>query len=320
MCIIFGKKGSIRMYLLKVNLARTSEYMPRSLSQISQNCFQRSLTPKIRLNVLTTKIPVNIATSVICVAEIRDWCRRINKKQMVSIAVSESFKEICPSFCGAAIHATVKNSALSESLWDEIIAYSNELSEKYTTDTIKERAGIQATRLAYKAFGKDPSRYRPACEQLARRILQGKDLYHINTVVDVVNLLSLYTGYSTAALDEACIIGNNVELGIGWSNEPYQAIGRGVLNIENLPVYRDAEGAFATPTSDSTRTMVSLDTTNLLVLINAYDGDHQHLHEAIKYGVRCLEQYACASNIEVTVYASHITPQIEALQQECDCF
>lgn len=146
-----------------------------------------------------------------------------------------------------------------------------------------------------------------------------RKLYHINTVVDVVNLLSLYTGYSTAALDGACIAGNNVELGIGRANEPYQAIGRGLLNIENLPVYRDTEGAFATSTSDSTRTMVSLDTTNLLVLINAYDGDHQHLHEAIKYGVRCLEQYARASNIEVTIYASHITPQIEALQQKYDC-
>lgn len=238
---------------------------------------------------------------------------------MVSIAVSESFKNICPDFCGAGIHATVKNSALSDALWEEITAYGNELSGKYTIDTIKERAGIYATRLAYKAFGKDPSRYRPACEQLARRILQGKELYHINTVVDVVNLLSLYTGYSTAALDGACIAGNNVELGIGRANEPYQAIGRGLLNIENLPVYRDTEGAFATPTSDSTRTMVSLDTTNLLVLINAYDGDHQHLHEAIKYGVRCLKQYTCASNIEVTVYASHITPQIEALQQKYDC-
>lgn len=224
---------------------------------------------------------------------------------MVSIAVSESFKNICPDFCGAGIHATVKNSALSDALWEEITAYGNELSGKYTIDTIKERAGIYATRLAYKAFGKDPSRYRPACEQLARRILQGKELY---------------TGYSTAALDGACIAGNNVELGIGRANEPYQAIGRGLLNIENLPVYRDTEGAFATPTSDSTRTMVSLDTTNLLVLINAYDGDHQHLHEAIKYGIRCLKQYACASNIEVTTYASHITPQIEALQQECDCF
>lgn len=42
---------------------------------------------------------------------------------MVSIAVSESFKNICPDFCGAGIHATVKNSALSDALWEEITAY-----------------------------------------------------------------------------------------------------------------------------------------------------------------------------------------------------
>ena len=54
---------------------------------------------------------------------------------MVSIAVSESFKNICPDFCGAGIHVTVKNSALSDALWEEITAYGNELSGKYTIDT-----------------------------------------------------------------------------------------------------------------------------------------------------------------------------------------
>lgn len=36
------------------------------------------IDPKIHLNVLITKIPANIATSVTCVAEIRDCCKRTN--------------------------------------------------------------------------------------------------------------------------------------------------------------------------------------------------------------------------------------------------
>lgn len=110
--------------------------------------------------------------------------------------------------------ATVKNSPSSDALWKEIAEQEAWLCANFTTESIKHRSGIAATRLAYKAFGKDPSRYRPACEQLARRVLQGKGLYHVDTIVDLVNLVSLVAGYSTAALDVDKIVGN-VTLGIG---------------------------------------------------------------------------------------------------------
>ena len=35
-------------------------------------------------------------------------------------------------------------------------------------------------------------------------------------------------------------------LGIGKSGEPYEGIGRGELNIEGMPVYRDAMGGIST--------------------------------------------------------------------------
>ena len=35
------------------------------------------------------------------------------------------------------------------------------------------------------------------------------------------------------------IQGTHLELGIGKAGEPFEGIGRGVLNIEGLPVYRD---------------------------------------------------------------------------------
>ena len=46
---------------------------------------------------------------------------------------------------------------------------------------------------AYRALGTDPTRYRGSNEALVRRIVQGKGLYRVNTVVDVNNLLSLET-------------------------------------------------------------------------------------------------------------------------------
>lgn len=209
----------------------------------------------------------------------------------MQITISNTFHDVCPQFIGGAILAEVKNSATTPELWAEIERIANVLRNNYTTDTIKEQSGIAATREAYRRAGKDPSRYRPACEQLARRILQGKDLYSIDQLVDFGNLVSLYCGYSTAMLDAEKILGENITLGIGTSGEPYEGIGRGVLNIENLPVYRDEEGGFATPTSDSVRTMISADTKHILLLINGYDGNEDRLTDALNYAYAGLKRF-----------------------------
>ena len=211
---------------------------------------------------------------------------------MIEIKVTDAFRDVCPDFLGAVIEADVENSPTSSELWEEINRYIAQLRTEYTTDSIKQRAGIAATRKAYKKAGKDPSRYRPACEQLARRVLQGKDLYSVDTLVDLVNLASLFSGYSTAALDRDKIEGDTLTLGLGEAGEPYEGIGRGVLNIEHLPVYRDEVGGVATPTSDNVRTMMSPETHHLVVLINGYDGDRKMLEDTIALTQELLRRFA----------------------------
>lgn len=221
---------------------------------------------------------------------------------MYKITISTDFKAVCPQFLGAAVFAEVENPATPAALWDEICDFIEELRKNFSTDTIKERSGIAATRAAYRAAGKDPSRYRPACEQLVRRVLQGKDLYSVDTLVDLGNLVSLSSGYSTGAIDADKIAGKHIELGIGREGEPYEGIGRGVLNIAHLPVYRDEIGAFASPTSDSTRTMLSADTRHLLLLINGYDGDKSNVDKAATLTADLLTRYANARNIVRTEF------------------
>lgn len=216
---------------------------------------------------------------------------------MLTIIKSPAFSERCPQFLGGALTATVTNSPTSVALQSEIDATIDRLLQTYDTTSIKSQAGIAATRNAYRLFGKDPSRYRPSCEQLARRALQGKGLYTISTLVDLGNLLSLASGYSVAVLDRSRITGETITLGLGDANEPYEAIGRGLLNIEHLPVYRDSIGGFATPTSDNVRTMVSETTTKVLILINAYDGDADCLSRTMALAERLLLSHAAASDI-----------------------
>ena len=216
---------------------------------------------------------------------------------MMEITQTPLFKEKWGSFQGAYLLADVTNSPTSPALWAEIEAECQSLRDAFTPDSVKLRSGIAATRAAYRACGKDPSRYRPACEQLARRVLQGKRLYSVNTLVDLGNLVSLRCGYATGLLDADRVVGN-VALGIGRADETYEGIGRGSLNIEGLPVYRDEEGPIASPTSDSTRTMLSMDTRRLLFIINAYDGDEANICATIDYAKDLLIRYGESKKVE----------------------
>lgn len=213
----------------------------------------------------------------------------------MKIIVSQEIEQVCPEFVGACVDARVVNSPYSEALWREIDALCRKYRGELTTESLKEMASISATRRVYKACGKDPSRYRPASEALIRRALQGKELYRLNTLVDLVNLASIAFGYSIGGFDAEKFAGDTLTLGIGREGEPYEGIGRGMLNIQGLPVYRDAKGGVGTPTSDNERTKISEHTSHLVVLVNGYDGNEQRVRENAEYIQELLRKY-CQSD------------------------
>ena len=109
---------------------------------------------------------------------------------MFTITVSEEIRTKCPQYHGIAVYAEVRNTPYDEGLWQEIAHFTEHLQRTETTESIKQQTAIVATREAYRACGKDPSRYRPSAEALRRRLLRGLDLYRIDTLVDLVNLVS----------------------------------------------------------------------------------------------------------------------------------
>ena len=220
----------------------------------------------------------------------------------MQIIVSQEIESVCPTFVGAAVEAQVVNTPYSKELWDEIHALEDRFRQELTTESLKDLPGIAATRRVYKACGKDPSRYRPASEQLIRRMLQGKELYQIDTLVDLVNLASIAYGYSIGGFDADKFVGDTLTLGVGREGEPYEGIGRGMLNIAGLPVYRDAVGGVGTPTSDHERTKMTLETTHLVVLINGYDGNEQRVTANAQFIQELLRKYAQSDGGTVTLY------------------
>lgn len=223
----------------------------------------------------------------------------------MNIIVSEEIERVCPKFVGACVDAMVANSPYCAELWEEVHRLGEHCRQTLTTETLKKLPSIAATRTVYQACGKDPSRYRPASEQLIRRMLQGKELYQIDTLVDLVNVASIAYGYSIGGFDADKFVGDTLTLGIGREGEPYEGIGRGMLNIAGLPVYRDAQGGVGTPTSDNERTKITLHTTHLVVLINGYDGDKQRVLENAQYIQQLLRRFAhCEDGGTVTAYGN----------------
>jgi DNA/RNA-binding domain of Phe-tRNA-synthetase-like protein len=209
----------------------------------------------------------------------------------MKVIVSEEIEQVCLGFVGACVEADVVNTPYCEGLWKEIRALGEHYKATLTTESLKELSGIAATRRVYKACGKDPSRYRPASEQLIRRMLQGKELYQIDTLVDLINLASIKYGYSIGGFDASKFVGDTLTLGVGRAAEPYEGIGRGMLNIEGLPVYRDAQGGVGTPTSDNERTKITIDTRHLVVLINGYDGNEEQVRANAEFILDLVRRY-----------------------------
>ncbi|MCL1949709.1 MAG: hypothetical protein FWF59_08260 [Turicibacter sp.] len=197
---------------------------------------------------------------------------------MKKIMIDPALKAKLPDFEVAVMSFEVEPPEPSdESLQEEMADLGNAIKTSHSLESLLQEPRIKAARDSYKALGKDPSRYRLATEALLRRLIKGSGLYQINNLVDMGNILSVNTRRS-----------------IG-TNEAYEGIGRGAINIENIPVYVDDIGPFGTPTSDTDRTRITDKTTQVLLFIISFDGE-AGLHEDVRLAIDYYTRYANASN------------------------
>lgn len=217
------------------------------------------------------------------------------------IEFEDIFREGAPGYKMLYLEANVSNGPTPESLREDLENLAQEIEGKYSIPDINKIPAIAATRKAYKTFGKDPNRYRPSQEQLMRRILKGLGLYNVNALVDAGNLVSISTGCSLGIFDRDKISGDVLTLGVGKKDEPYEGIGRGILNIEGMPVIRDGVGGIGTPTSDHERTKVSENTKRISVCLHLYDSSSVSPDSVAMLLKDVLHKYCDASEIECRI-------------------
>ncbi len=159
-----------------------------------------------------------------------------------------------------------------------------------------EIPGVRGSRVAYKAFGRNPGRYRVSSEALLRRVKRGDELYHINSVVDVNNLISVESGLSVGSYDLGQISGP-VIFRKAEAGEGYEGIGKDFLDMENMLVLADDKGIFGSSMSDSTRAMVTEDTKDVLAVIYCFENSII-LEALLANASEAFAKYAGAKEIE----------------------
>jgi DNA/RNA-binding domain of Phe-tRNA-synthetase-like protein len=153
-----------------------------------------------------------------------------------------------------------------EALAEEMRLACEKIQRQFTPEQVMELESVKAVRGMFRSWGIDPARYRPSSEALLRRVAQGKGLYRVSNVVDSGNLGSLETGWPYGIYNRALISGP-VVLREGAESETYEGIGKKTWHLAGRPVLADSAGAFGSPISDSTRTMVTEAARDILAVI-----------------------------------------------------
>lgn len=218
---------------------------------------------------------------------------------MIKIEIEPQLISACPTIRLGIIQCKVNTQEECPDLWGHINKTTQTLQEELAVGAIKDLPAIDSSKKGYRAAGKDPSRYRLSADSLLRRIVNGKGLYKINNVVDLLNLVSIKTAFSIGGYNATKIDGT-VRFGIGEKEETYEGIGRGKLNIEGLPIFRDKKGAFGSPTSDSLRTQIDVNCKDFLMIIISFQ-EERGLREAMDVASELLVSHAEAKEIQTEI-------------------
>ncbi len=218
---------------------------------------------------------------------------------MSVIYIDDSIRSICPDLAIGLIEYEAAVIAHHSELWEKIEHECAVIMEKFKIEQLAELPEIADCRKFYKQCGKDPSRYRVSSEALIRRILQGKGLYKVNSIVDFNNLVSIRSLFSVCSYDREQLSGD-ITFRIGQPGESFKGIRKEMINLEGLPVFSDDFGPFGSPTHDSERTMITEKSRHIMTKIMSFSGN-KLLQPVMDYSAGILRDI-----LQISVFSIHI--------------
>ena len=149
-----------------------------------------------------------------------------------------------------------------------------QVRNKYSLDSVKDYPTFRAYRDFFWSIKIDPTKIRPAAEALIRRILAGKTLPSINTLVDAYNLASIKSRIALATFDADRLKG---DLLMRFAEEGEQFYGIGmkkplILKGGEIVVSDDKKLIAVYPYRDADNTKVTEETENIMMLVCGVPG------------------------------------------------
>jgi len=154
------------------------------------------------------------------------------------------------------------------------VEVTRQVRQEYDLDSVKDHPTFRAYRDFFWNIKIDPTKIRPATEALIRRILTGKTLPCINTLVDAYNLASIKSRIALATFDADKLEGDLL-MRFAEENEQFYGIGmeRPLILKGGEIVVSDEEKLVAVyPYRDADSTKVTEGTENITVVVCGVPG------------------------------------------------
>jgi DNA/RNA-binding domain of Phe-tRNA-synthetase-like protein len=182
-----------------------------------------------------------------------------------------------------------------------------EIRSSLTLEDAKDDPIFRSYRDLYWTFGMDPTKQRVSSEAVLRRILKGLNLWRISDVVDIINLASAYHKIPIGLVDISKLNGD-LHIRTAAKGELFERIGGKIIMCRGREIVVADEAkiiCFGYATHDSEQTMITNDSTNVLVLLYGSQGiTITAMDEALKITLDMIDQWLDCKVSEPKIFMS----------------
>jgi len=169
-----------------------------------------------------------------------------------------------------------------------------QVRDQYDLDSLRNLSTFRTYRDFFWRVRIDPTKNRPAAEALIRRVIGGKAVPNINTLVDAYNLASVKTEIALAAFDADRLKG---DLLMRFATEGEEFLGIGmekamVLQGGEIVISDDEKLVAVYPHRDADNTKITMKTKNVVLLVCGVPGiGEETLQKAAQVAVEYITRF-----------------------------
>lgn len=177
---------------------------------------------------------------------------------------------------------------------------AKQVREMYDLESLKDQPAFRAYRDFFWSVGIDPTKNRPAAEALIRRILGGRTVPTINSLVDAYNLASIKSRIALATFD-ADKLEEDLFMRFAEEGETFLGIGMEkplILKGGEIVVADNAKLVAVYPYRDADNTKVTVETKNIAMIVCGAPGISE---ERLDFASQVAQEYIlrfCDGNVE----------------------